>query len=77
MAQFWPLARRIGKKKTAIAVGHSILVVCWHLLTDDADDQDLGGDDFSRRASPDRRQDHLNRQVQQLGYQVTLIKLAA
>src|SRR3954468_12807865 len=30
-AQFWRLAHRIGKKKAAIAVGHSILVTCWHL----------------------------------------------
>jgi transposase len=76
-AQFWRLARRIGKKKAAVAVGHSILVICWHLLTDDADYQDLGGDYFTRRASPDRRQDHLIRQLQELGYQVTLTKLAA
>jgi transposase len=34
-AQFWRLARRIGKKKAAIAVAHSILVICWHLLHDD------------------------------------------
>src|SRR6267143_6469034 len=43
-AQFWRLARRIGKKKAAIAVGHSILVICWHLLTEDCDYDDLGGD---------------------------------
>ena len=27
-AQFWRLARRIGKKKAAVAVAHSILVIC-------------------------------------------------
>ena len=48
-AQFWRLARRIGKKKAAVAVGHSILVICWHLLTDDCDYDDLGGDYFTRR----------------------------
>jgi transposase len=37
-AQYWRLARRIGKKKAAIAVGHSILVIAWHLLTDNCDD---------------------------------------
>ncbi|MCA1709007.1 MAG: IS110 family transposase, partial [Actinobacteria bacterium] len=47
-AQFWRLARKIGKKKAAVAVGHSILVICWHLLTDDADYNDLGGDYFTR-----------------------------
>ena len=58
-AQFWRLARRIGKKKAAIAVGHSILVICWHLLTNDCDYDDLGGDYFQRRANPDRQRDHL------------------
>ena len=29
------LLRRIGKKKAAVAVGHSILVICWHILTND------------------------------------------
>jgi hypothetical protein len=48
-AQYWQLARRIGKKKAAVAVGHSILVIAWHLLTDDCDYQDLGGDYFVRR----------------------------
>lgn len=32
-AQFWHLARRIGKKKAAVAVAHSILVIAWHLLS--------------------------------------------
>ena len=36
-AHFWRLARRIGKKKAAVAVGHSILVICWHLLTNNVD----------------------------------------
>jgi len=51
-AQFWRLARRIGKKKAAVAVGHSILVICWYLLTDDCDYEDLGGDYFARRVDP-------------------------
>jgi transposase len=46
-AQYWRLARRIGKKKAAVAVGHSILVIAWHLLTYDCDYQDLGGDTSS------------------------------
>jgi len=51
-AQYWRLARRIGKKKAATAVGHSILVICWHLLSNNADYDDLGGDYFTRRATP-------------------------
>ena len=62
------LARRIGKKKAVIAVGHSILVISWHLLTDDCDYNDLGGDYFQRRANPDRHRDHLIAQLHNLGY---------
>jgi transposase len=74
-AQFRRLARRIGKKKAAIAVGHSILVICWHLLTDDSDYDDLGGDHCTRR-NPDRQRDRLIAQLQGLGYRVTLDKVA-
>lgn len=70
-AQFWRLARRIGKKKAAIAVAHSILVISWHLLTNDCDYQDLGGDYFTRR-NADRQRDRLIGQLHNLGYRVTL-----
>jgi transposase len=71
-AQFWRLARRIGKKKAAIAVGHSILVICWSLLTNNCDYDDLGGGYFTKRANPDRQRDRLIAQLHELGYQVTL-----
>jgi len=70
-AQFWRLARRIGKKKAAVAVAHSILVICWHLLHDDCDYHDLGGDYFTRR-NQDRQRDRLINQLHNLGYRVTL-----
>jgi transposase len=75
-AQFWRLARRIGKKKAAVAVGHSILVICWYLLSDDCDYRDLGGDFFIRRDS-DRARQRAVAQLQALGYQVTLQPTAA
>jgi transposase len=75
-AQFWRLARRLGKEKAAVAVGHSILVACWHLLNDNCDYSDLGGDWFIRRTDPERRRDHLVRQLQDLGYGVSLTKVA-
>jgi transposase len=74
-AQFWRLARRIGKKKAAMAVGHSILVIAWHLLTNDCDYADLGGDYFVRRDA-DRARQRAVAQLQALGYQVTLEPLA-
>jgi transposase len=70
-AQYWRLARRIGKKKAAMAVGHSILVIAWHLLTEDCDYHDLGGDFFIRRDT-DRARQRAVAQLQALGYEVTL-----
>jgi len=75
-AQFWRLARRIGKKKAAMAVGHSILVIAWHLIANDCDYDDLGGDYFTRRNNPDRHRDRLIEQLHGLGYQVTLNRVA-
>ncbi len=71
-AQFWRLARRIGRKKAAVAVGHSILVIAWHLLAGDCDYHDLGGDHFTRRNDHDRHKTQLVKQLQALGYSVTL-----
>ena len=71
-AQFWRLARRIGKKKAAVAVGHSILVIAWHLLARGVDYQDLGEDWMARQVDPDRRKHALVKQLQALGYAVTL-----
>lgn len=56
-AQFWRLSPRIGKKKAAMAVGHSILVAAWHILTTDTDYDDLGGDWFARKVNDGHRRD--------------------
>jgi transposase len=74
--QFWRLKRRIGHKKAAVAVGHSILVICWHVLTKDRDYQDLGADWHTRRTDHDKRRDNLINQLQTLGYGVNLTKVA-
>ena len=75
-AQYWRLARRIGKKKAAVAVGHSILVIAWYLLTDDCDYRDLGGDYFVRRDT-ERQRRRAVAQLQGLGYRVVLEPVAA
>jgi transposase len=75
-AQFWRLATRLGKRRAAIAVGHSILVIAWHLLNGNCDYNDLGGDYYQRRGDTARHQDRLVRQLQDLGYSVTLRKVA-
>lgn len=75
-AQYWRLARRIGKQKAAIAVGHSILVIAWHLLANDCDYNDLGGDYFIQRDT-ERARHRAIAQLEQLGYHVTLEPVAA
>jgi hypothetical protein len=69
--------RRLGKRKTAVAVGHPILVICWHLLTNNCEYDDLGGDWFARPTDTDKRRDQLIRQLPDLGYGVTVTNLAA
>ena len=71
------IARRRGKKKAVVAVGRSILVICWHLLADpDAQYTDLGADYYERHAKTARqRRDHV-RKLEALGYQVTLEPVA-
>jgi transposase len=70
-AQFWRLSRRIGKKKAAIAVGHSILVIAWHLLRYQCTYHDLGNDYFAQRDANRTRQRAIS-QLHALGYRVTL-----
>lgn len=70
-AQFWRLARRIGKKKAAVAVAHTLLVIAWHLLAEDCTYEELGGDYFARR-DVDRVRSRAVAQLEKLGYRVTL-----
>lgn len=76
-AQFWQIARRRGQEKAAVAVGHSILVICWHILRDKATYQELGGDWFDRRRDPQAQQKRLIRQLEAMGLRVTVEPVAA
>jgi transposase len=72
-AQYRRLAARRSAKKAAVAVGHSILVSVWHMLTCGQDDVDLGGAYFDER---DRRvvEHRLVRRLEALGYDVALTR---
>lgn len=71
-AQFWRIAGRRGKQKAAVAVGHSILVIAWHILANEADYHELGGDWFAQRHNTATRQRWLVNQLEALGNTVTL-----
>ncbi|MCA1672134.1 MAG: IS110 family transposase [Actinobacteria bacterium] len=67
------IARRRGKKRAIVAVGRSILVIIFHLLSDpDARFHDLGSDFYDNRIGPDRKKRNHIRQLEALGYKVTL-----
>jgi hypothetical protein len=70
-AQYRRLAARRGKKRALVAVGHSILVIIYHVLKYQVDYQDLGADYFDR-LEPERLRRYLVRRLQHLGYDVTL-----
>jgi hypothetical protein len=71
------IAKRRGKKRAMVAVGRSILVIVWHLLAnDDATFTDLGPDYFTRHLNPDRQKRNHIRQLEALGYTVTLTPAA-
>jgi transposase len=71
------IARRRGATKANVAIGRSILVIIWHLLSDpDAHYTDLGPDFYASRTDPARRRNNHVRQLQALGYTVTLERAA-
>ena len=67
------IARRRGKKRAIVAVGRSILMIVWALLSDDdAHFVDLGPGYYDSRTNPERRVRNHVRELQALGYTVTL-----
>lgn len=73
-SQYHRIAARRGKKKALLAVGHSILVIAYHLLTRKQAYCDLGANYFDERDRQAVTKRCVNR-LQKLGYQITLEKL--
>jgi transposase len=69
--QYRRLAARRGKKRALVAVGHSLLVIFYHLLRADVEYADLG-EDYLERLKPDRSRRYLVKRLEALGYEVTL-----
>jgi transposase len=67
------IVKRRGKLKALVAVARSILVTVWHLLAEpDARYRDLGSGYYASRVDKDRKTRNHIRQLQALGYTVTL-----
>jgi transposase len=67
------IARRRGAKRAIVAVGRSILIIIWHLLADPtARFHDLGAGFYDTHSNADRRKRNHIRQLEALGYKVSL-----
>jgi transposase len=69
-AHYQRIRGRRGPKKAAVAVGHSILVIAWHLLTRAEPYSDLGADYFLERQRSDAYRRRLVTQLERMGYDV-------
>jgi len=71
------LVKRRGKLKALVAIARSILVIVWHLLDDPAARyHDLGAGYYASRVDKNRKMRNHVRQLEALGYTVTLTQAA-
>jgi transposase len=71
------VARRRGAKRAIVAVGRSALTIVWHLLSDASSRfHDLGADFYLNHTNTERRKNNHIRQLEALGFHVT-VELAA
>jgi hypothetical protein len=75
-AQYRRIAARRGKKRALVALGHTILVILYHILTRCEPYRELGSTHFDER-DRQRVEQRLVRRLQRLGYAVNLAPLAA
>lgn len=70
-AQYRRLSARRGKKRAAVAVAHSILVIAYHLILRQEPYRDLGANYFDQQ-QPETVKKRLIKRLEKLGYQVTV-----
>lgn len=70
-AHYHHIAAHRGKKRAAVALGHTLLIIIYHLLAEEKEYEELGGDylDQVDRQSKEKR---LVRQLEKLGFEVSL-----
>jgi transposase len=71
-AQYRRLAARRGPNKASVAVAHSMIVSAWHMLSTGETYRELGADYYTLRNDPERQARRLTRQLENLGYTVSL-----
>jgi transposase len=70
-AKYRRIATRRGPQKANVAVQHAMLIAIWNMGTNGAFYDDPGADHFTR-LNPDRARNRALRQLQAMGYHVTL-----
>jgi transposase len=70
-ARYHRLAARRGKKRAIVAIGRSILVSIWHMLSRQEPYHDLGADYYDQRRK-DTKVSYFTKQLSKLGFVVTL-----
>lgn len=74
-AQYHRIAARRGEKRAAVAVGHSILVIIYHMLKNRMPYTELGANYFDKRREK-ATVDRAVKRLESLGYRVTLESVA-
>jgi transposase len=74
-AKYRRLVRRLGKLQALVAIEHTILVAVWNMITNGTYYIDAGADYYTGH-NPERTERNAIRQLQSLGYQVTLQRTA-
>lgn len=74
-ARYHRVKRHRGHKKAIVAVAHQILEIAFYLMRDSCTYQELGADYFDRRHAERATRRHV-RQLEALGYRVTIEKAA-
>jgi transposase len=75
-AQYRRLAKRRGAHKAVVAVAHSVLVIIYHVLSEQQPYRDLGSDYFDKLDNAHQER-HFVRCLEQLGYSVRLTPAVA
>jgi transposase len=70
-ARYRRIASRRGPKKANVAIQHSILIAIWHMGTTGTIYNDPGADHYTR-LNPERTRTRAIRQLESMGYRVTL-----
>lgn len=66
----------MGGKKAVIAIARKMLVVCYHVLKKKSPYKELGADYVDKRAS-EKRKKYYTKQLQRLGFDVSLTEKIA